>query len=465
MKCRNCQTELEAGKTVCPNCGADNMQPPETETKGTGGNALKIVLATVAGIVLLALLVWVVYYGITGNVVPWGNKETESTESTGGTEDYERPTGGVYTKDSYTADTSNDEKLQVFLSQMDTVVATMGDNKLTNSQLQIFYWMNVYDYLSQAGKYGYSIPDTSKPLSEQVCNKTTGQTWEQYFLEMTLDVWYQYQLMTNDANAADFKLPEKYLEDFRTLEEDLAETAESEGYDSVEAFLAGELGAGATIQSYRNYLMLYYTASLYYDDLAAKAEVTEKEAQEYFANNVYDLYYYYHIAAASGKLVDVRHILILPEGGTKDPTTGKTTYSEAEWETCREKAQEIYDAWLAGDAVTEQTFAELAKKHSKDGNASEGGLYTDVYEGQMVEAFHNWCFDESRQTGDHGLVKTPYGYHIMYFVQKGEGINPLIREELQNQKASARLQELIKGSQMTVEYESIVLAGAQLDKK
>jgi len=33
----------------------------------------------------------------------------------------------------------------------------------------------------------------------------------------------------------------------------------------------------------------------------------------------------------------------------------------------------------------------------------------------MVEEFEAWCFDESRMPGDHGLVKTRYGYHIMFF--------------------------------------------------
>ena len=33
----------------------------------------------------------------------------------------------------------------------------------------------------------------------------------------------------------------------------------------------------------------------------------------------------------------------------------------------------------------------------------------------MVDAFDEWCYDESRQVGDHALIETDYGYHIMYF--------------------------------------------------
>ena len=34
----------------------------------------------------------------------------------------------------------------------------------------------------------------------------------------------------------------------------------------------------------------------------------------------------------------------------------------------------------------------------------------------MVQEFNDWVFDPERKTGDTGIVKTTYGYHIMYFV-------------------------------------------------
>jgi predicted nucleotidyltransferase len=65
------------------------------------------------------------------------------------------------------------------------------------------------------------------------------------------------------------------------------------------------------------------------------------------------------------------------------------------------------------------SFAELAKANSDD-NADAGGLYEEVYKGQMVKEFEDWCFDPARKPGDTGVVKTTYGYHIMYFVGEGE---------------------------------------------
>ena len=79
-----------------------------------------------------------------------------------------------------------------------------------------------------------------------------------------------------------------------------------------------------------------------------------------------------------------------------------------------EKANELLQQYNDGEK-TEDAFAALAVANSTDSNASSGGLYTDIYRGQMVSEFEDWCFDSSRQPGDTGIVKTEYGYHVMYF--------------------------------------------------
>ena len=126
---------------------------------------------------------------------------------------------------------------------------------------------------------------------------------------------------------------------------------------------------------------------------------------------------YYDLYQGNLFLVDVRHILVMPEGGTKDEN-GNTTYSEEEWNTAKAEAEAILQQWLDGE-MTEESFGKLANEHSDDnnGNVTNGGIYTDVYMGQMVEAFEQWCFEPERKTGDYGIVKTPYGYHVMYYVR------------------------------------------------
>ena len=65
-------------------------------------------------------------------------------------------------------------------------------------------------------------------------------------------------------------------------------------------------------------------------------------------------------------------------------------------------------------------FLMMYTKLSDDtGSNTKGGLYTEVYKGQMVTEFNDWCFDESRQPGDTGIVYNEgsyTGYHVIYFV-------------------------------------------------
>ena len=113
-------------------------------------------------------------------------------------------------------------------------------------------------------------------------------------------------------------------------------------------------------------------------------------------------------------LKNVRHILVNFEGGTTDDL-GYTTYTDEEKAAAKVAAEEILTEWKAGEA-TEASFAGLAAEKSGDpGSTANGGLYEDIYPGQMVAAFDAWCFEEGRKEGDTGIVETEYGYHVMYF--------------------------------------------------
>lgn len=118
--------------------------------------------------------------------------------------------------------------------------------------------------------------------------------------------------------------------------------------------------------------------------------------------------------------VDVRHILLKPvDSGLTPEDEG---YEEAEAlnkAQAETKAQDVLNEYLAGEHTAE-AFGALAEEYSSDSNASDGGLYTQIYKGEMEDAFEEWCFDDSRKVGDTGIVETSYGYHVMYF--QGEDI-------------------------------------------
>ena len=113
-------------------------------------------------------------------------------------------------------------------------------------------------------------------------------------------------------------------------------------------------------------------------------------------------------------LVSFRHILITAEDTDEDGEL-----SQEEIDAAAAEANDLYEQWLAGDA-TEDSFAELANQYSDDGGSNTtGGLYEDVYQGQMVEPINDWLFEEGRQVGDTVVVSNDGSYtgtHVVYFV-------------------------------------------------
>ena len=117
-------------------------------------------------------------------------------------------------------------------------------------------------------------------------------------------------------------------------------------------------------------------------------------------------------------LANVRHILVGFEGGTYNSTTGAYDYTDVEKAAAWAEAEAILTEWKAGEA-SEESFAALANEKSDDGDGTTGGLYEDVYPGQMVTAFNDWCFD-AHEIGDTAIVETEYGCHVMFYSGESE---------------------------------------------
>ena len=184
------------------------------------------------------------------------------------------------------------------------------------------------------------------------------------------------------------------------------------------------------------------------------------------------------ITKESGYTVDIRHILIAiekletEEGEAETQAEGDAEgeepeeelidgYTQAAWDACLAKAEEILELWENGEK-TEDAFAELAKKHSADGNAKDGGIYTGVTKGQMVETFDAWCFEEIRREGDYGLVRTKFGYHIIYFISKEDVWVTQARSQMISEEAKKIVSDALDACPMEVIYKKIVLGEVDL---
>ncbi len=485
-KCKFCQADLAENGTFCPNCGKNNAEeeviapaaeemtvseavetqeetaaaPEETvenvitaepeKKKPTPG---KIALAVVAVVVLAAVLIAMIVTGVNSQKAEGGSVASEpavTEESVAATVPADGNPDDATCKGTYTV---SDEEAR---ENLDTVVAAIGEHQLTNGQLQVYYWNMVNNYLSS--DYGYYMMmygalDYTQPLDTQICAEDESMTWQQFFLKEALDYWQMSLSLSQEAKKAGMEISAEDQEYLDNLLTSLEETAAS--YEmTVEELMMHNVGPGAGVEEFSYFQNLYCQGKDYYQAELAKFTPTDAQLEAFFAEHEED--YAAGGITKDGKYVDVRHILIQVEGGTTDEN-GATTYSDEEWETCRSEAQAILDSYLAGEK-TEESFAALANEKSEDpGSNTNGGLYENVYQGQMVEPFENWCFDESRQYGDTGLVQTTYGYHVMYYVGSEPMWISYAESDWIGEQTNLFLENLTENYPIDVEYDKISL--------
>ena len=493
-KCSFCGADMDEELTVCPACGKEQAaqqpeaaqeaapaeeapveeapveeapageapaeKPAEPEKESTpmkkGVTSASAVALAVAVILLLAVILSVLILNGRGKdkdeVLPTESSaasEEVTEETTEATIPADGDPDNVTCKGTYTV---SDEEAEAANGD---IVATAGDRVLTNGQLQILYWRSVQSFYAQYGSYAqYFGLDHTQSMDTQVCTVTEGLTWQQYFLEDALNNWKVFDAVAQQARENSFQMTADSQKQLDELEDGLAQTAADNGFEDTAAMIVRNFGTGATVEDYKSFWEMYFLGSDYYNEVAASYAPTAEEVAEFF--NTHEAEYAEKGLDKTTSTVDVRHILILPEGATVENVTTEE-FSDEAWAAGEQKAQEILDAWLSGDK-TEDSFAELANENSADtGSNTNGGLYTGVTEGQMVEAFNDWCFDADRKAGDYGIVKTQFGYHIMYFCGSQLLWESQAKSDLISQMSSDFLNDAVAAADAKIDYSAIKL--------
>ncbi len=375
-------------------------------------------------------------------------------------------------------------------SAADTVVATVGEAELTNGLLQVFYWMEVERY-RQAGNE--TAPDFAKPLDTQVCgiDDSVG-SWQQYFLKCALNAWHSSVALVNKGQEDGVPLEEAfqpiqrnydiYMVDIPAMKElygyaktyepnelhqayldgipAMLETlAADNGFGTVDALAQEIAGAGADAADLSAYADLYNRAYMYFTTLNYYITAEEEERDTWFTGHE-AAYSQAGITRDSGRYVDIRHVLLIPEGATV-AEDGAVACGDEAWDTCEANAQAMLDKWLSGRDTSEPRFAELANQNSADkGSSINGGLYQRLHKGQLDESLDGWCFDEARQPGDTVVLRSDCGVHILYFSGSQEIWNAAAEEDLLNHKGAELVLSVRERYPMTVDYSAIKLAAA-----
>ncbi len=314
--------------------------------------------------------------------------------------------------------------------ERNTIAMTVGDTKISNADLNYFFIDSVNTFYSENGSYAAILGlDVTQPLDEQVFDTESGDTWADYFLDSAMDSAHAVYTMADMATAAGHTLSEEDQSTLNTAVSYLSAYAGLYGYSNTGDYLKAMYGAGATEESYRNYVekslladSYYnaYKASLSFDDTALR----EEEAENYDAFSSFT-YNYYYLAASR----------FLTGGTTAED--GTVTYSDEEQAASIAAAEEAAKALVADTVTSPDTFdlaigaLDVNAETEAKSTLCENTLYTAV-----GSTLVDWVSDDARQEGDKTYIAstttsidedgqeitTVTGYYVAFYTGRDDNL-------------------------------------------
>ncbi len=274
--------------------------------------------------------------------------------------------------------------------------------------------------------------------------------------------------------VADNKTVESFKDGIYELEKAKKEAASTSGTTAAGTTAGETTGAKAVVDAEKEKEELvskFISTGILYNSTKAEAADTKAYYEwAYSADRVANDTYVQEVKASNGDLSytvyiiekgvyideyasqDVRHILFDID------TSLKGTALEKAYDKAKQEAEKVLEEYNKGDKTAE-SFGELAKEHTADSNGEDGGLYENVLKGQMVTEFEDWIYDEARQAGDVELVKTQYGWHLMYYVGEGKTAWKVTAENgLKNEDYEKHLEELNEKYELEYDYEAMFIS-------
>ena len=138
------------------------------------------------------------------------------------------------------------------------------------------------------------------------------------------------------------------------------------------------------------------------------------------------------------RTVSARHILV------KAVAEADGSYTDEAKAEALAKIESIKAEFDAGDK-SEESFIALVESYSEDaGSVANGGLYEEIYKGQMVSEFNDFCFG-GHKAGDMAIVYGENGgyagYHLVYFVGENDLYSSVLARDALISTAAGEWQE------------------------
>jgi hypothetical protein len=291
----------------------------------------------------------------------------------------------VFVTEPKTLEEMYDPKLVALLNR----TFSIGDQIVSAGEYN-YTCVSAFQELSTYAQYGYYPADESGMLDlSATCDLTENGsgTWGDYLVRYVEEDLQSNYILSALAEENSMKLSDEMQAQIDENMKSIDETAATIGLTG-DGYLEQYCGDDMTLARFKAIVERLYLADIYASDYLANYSFTEEELA----------------------LPIVRHILYAaPRNGLREQDASEEEIAKAleDAENTLLQVKGYDDMVLIGD------------KHTRDGTALESAEYT-VSKGEMVKEFEAWCFDATRKVGDKEIVRTDFGFHVIFFVGSAE---------------------------------------------
>ena len=289
------------------------------------------------------------------------------------------------------------------LLQRSVTALDVNGVKYTAADVQ-YYYNAVYSEQAQ-----YYLFNTSTSVKKQIYDTSTGQTWYDHLIDLSIQRIIQYTALAQRAQDEGHVLSKETQASLNTALAQLETGWVSYGYASRDAFIRTNFGANMTYDRLVSLLNLEYLASDYVQTKVGSAEYPDADYQTYYQEHADQL------DTVTYSLITFRCSLpATNENGDAIERTDEERAAELEELKAGQKAlAEEVQAKLNSGGDMEELIEEFGDRLNNSASGSRATYSTLIY-----YPYGDWLLDSARKEGDVTLLEDGSDtYHIYYVVR------------------------------------------------
>jgi len=286
-------------------------------------------------------------------------------------------------------------------------VITIDGISFSTAEFEYYFnaqYIEYLNFMSQFQGMGVALPDQNRPLSSQIYDPETGETWADIIAQSAYSRMQGLVGLYNLAVEHGFELSEEHYDNIEYEILILEMEAEMMPHTpSATALLQRMYGNSINVDVFRSILEFISMAEQYSIYIRNSFEYTDQELENYYQENSDDLdifsFRIFNITAE------------LPAEGTEDYDDAKAEMLIAAQVMAREIADEI---------ETPDDFIDAALAYNDSLYPQPDSTLREAQGERVDELYSSWLTDKNTNIGDIKVFDTEQGAAIVYLVSRNK---------------------------------------------